>query len=568
MKKLILSFSLAFSVITGQAQIVVDQMRHTLYKQTTPFNDRCPGGSAAGCGPIAIAQILYGYKAPSGSVGKASYTYAGSTVNVNLDNIVFDWDNILEEYPSNGYNSVQAKAIADLVYACGAAMNVSYDTSTSVTNYALMLYGLQHNLHFSIDSRYLRREFYSTAEWIEMINQQLSEGHPVFYRGTWFFDSQRADHMFMIDGVNATGEYHVNFGHGGNGDKYCNINYLNQSGTNPGNRGVCYNNNQVMLINSFPTPKFNDYPQQACVNEEPIILNKDTMLHQLKLNLGESFSLSCRLRNVSDTKYSVNYGWALVKDGEFIKMLSTRTYGLSSGYTFKEPRHLDISLPKTLADGNYILQLYSKTESEETWREVWACAPTKVEVSVKNGKATVIVPDNHLGDPLLYLKKDIKEVENIFNSSVKGRAFELNIVNPSTNNFQNKIRLDIVADGHSYTYETTQPVYSQTQPTFHILIPEAKVNLTGKSITSIKAYYYYAIEDRYIEMGETYTTIPQLTMKNQTSGDICIYTTNGILLKNIKAAEIEQTYINVLNTLPRGIYIIVENNISRKVTIK
>lgn len=567
MKKLVLLFALSITVITGQAQLVVDQMRHTLFKQTTPFNDRCPGGSAAGCGPIAIAQILYGYKTPSSSVGMASYTYGGNTVNVSLDNIVFDWGNILEEYPSNGYNSVQAAAIADLVYACGAAMNVSYNTSTSVTNYARMLYGLQHNLHISVDSRYLRREFYSTAEWIEMLNQQLAEGHPVFYRGTWYFDDQRADHMFMIDGVNANGDYHVNFGHGGNGDKYCDINYLNQSGTNPGNRGVCYNNNQVMLINAFPTPQYNDYPQQACVNEEPIILNKDTMLNQLKLNLGESFSLSCRLRNVSDTKFSINYGWALVKDGEFIKMLSSKTYGLSAGYTFQEPRHLDVSLPKTLADGNYILQLYSKTNSEETWREVWACAPTKVEVTVKSGKATVKVPDNHLGDPMLYLKNDIKEVDNIFKSNVKGRAFALNIVNPTTNNFQNKIRLDIVADGKSYTYETTQPIYSQTQPTFHILIPEAKVNLAGKNISSIKAYYYYAIEERYIEMGETYASVPQLTITSQKCGDIRIYTTSGILIKSVKAAEIEESYNKVLNSLPHGIYIVVEKGTSRKVTI-
>ena len=565
MKRLLLFIALAFFVASSDAKVVVGQMLPTKYKQSAPYNDRCPDGCVAGCGPIAIAQILYHYKAPYGSMGTSSYTYGGKTVEVDLGDIVFDWANILDEYPDNGYDEQQAKAVADLVYACGAAMHVSYGSSTSVGNYALMLFGLQHNLHFSVDSRYLRREFYSTAEWIEMLNRQLSEGHPVFYRGTWLFDDERSDHMFVIDGVNAEGEYHVNFGHGGNGDKYADINCLNQSGTHPGNGGVCYNNNQVMLVNAFPTPGFDGYPQHAFVNEESVILNKDSMIQQAKLRLGETFSLSCRLRNCGDTKCSVNYGWALVGDDGFIKMLSSRTYGLSPGYTFKEARHLDVILPNTLADGNYTLQLYAKTDSEDSWSEVWACAPTIVEVSVKDGMATVKVPDNHLGDPMLYLKNSIKEVEN--ESKVRGRAFALEVANPTTNNFQNLVRLEIVADGETFTYETTQPVFSQTQTMYHILVPEAKAALEGKNISKVKAYYYHALENRYIEMGASLAAVPQRTMAVDHGGDVRIYTTGGMLVKTVKAADVESDYHHVLRSLPHGTYIVVENNSVRKLKL-
>lgn len=53
-----------------------------------------------------------------------------------------------------------------------------------------------------------------------MLNGNLSEGHPVFYRGSWKFKGGNVGHMFVIDGRDDDGNYHVNFGHGGRQDKY------------------------------------------------------------------------------------------------------------------------------------------------------------------------------------------------------------------------------------------------------------------------------------------------------------------------------------------------------------
>ena len=104
--------------------------------------------------------------------------------------------------------------------ASEAEMYSNYGSSTSVGNYAKMMYGLQHYLHISPDSRYLQRKYYTTAEWLEMLNGNLSEGHPVFYRGSWKFKGGNVGHMFVIDGRDDDGNYHVNFGHGGRQDKY------------------------------------------------------------------------------------------------------------------------------------------------------------------------------------------------------------------------------------------------------------------------------------------------------------------------------------------------------------
>lgn len=563
----LLAATLLFCNIAVSAQEVVPMLT-TKYSQTAPYNNSCPDNSAAGCGPVAVAQILTKYKQPTHGYGSVSYQSGANkyAVDVDFENYIFDWDNIKEDYRDE-YTEQQAKAVADLVYACGAAMYAQYGSATSINNYAKMLYGLQHNLHISEDARYLRRQHYSTAEWIEMLNTQLRAGHPVFYRGSWLFDGTEAGHMFVIDGLDSEGKYHVNFGHSGSGDKFADINVLNQSGTKPGGRGVCYNATQAMVINCYPTLEYTDYPMQRCISEEAIILNMDTLLRQITVNLGEKFTLSCNLRNYSLQKATVNYGWGLEKDGQFIDILRQRTYGLRAGNKFAETRHLDFALPTTLEDGNYKLVLYSKSDIEPTWSKVWISAPTEAEVKVNGGKAEIIVPDNHLGNPKLYLEKDIIEVENPFGKTVSGRAFELNFVNPSTNNFQNKIKLEIVADGAEYNYETMQPIFSQSMTTYHILVPQAAVALEGKSLTSIKAYYYNTTEEAYTLLGTTEPSGINVPETEAAKADVFIYSANGILIQRIAAENVAESYGNFLKSLPRGVYVVKEANKVRKIAL-
>lgn len=546
----------------------VAPMLTTKYSQTAPYNNSCPEKSAAGCGPVAIAQILTKYKQPVHGYGTVSYQSGANKYDVDVDfeSYTFDWENIKDDYRGE-YTDQQAKAVADLIYACGAAMYAQYGSSTGVNNYAKMLYGLQHNLHISENARYLRRQHYSTAEWIEMLNTQLRAGHPVFYRGSWFFEEKDKGHMFVIDGLDADGKYHVNFGHFGSGDKFADINVLNQSGTNPGGRGVCYNAKQAMVINCYPTPEHTDYPLQRCISEEAIILNKDTLLRQITVNLGEKFTLSCNLMNYSLQKATLNYGWGLEKGGQLIDILRQSTDGLSAGEKFEEARHLDVALPTTLEDGEYKLVLYSKSDINPTWSRVWASAPTEVDATVKNGKAEITVPDNHLGDPKLYLEQDITEVENTFEKFVPGRTFELKFINPTTNNFQNKIKLEIFVDGEEYSYITTQPVFSQSKTIYHILVPQSAAALEGKHITSIKASYYNTLEDDYTLLGTTEPSAINVPTTDIQKGDIFIYSVNGILVQHIAAGNVANSYGNILKTLPRGIYVVKEANKTRKILL-
>lgn len=573
----ILTCITCMAVLTTKGQ-EVDQMITAKFQQSTPYDNSCPDSTMAGCGPIAVAQILSYYKQPAHGYGDVSYTSGAYDINVCMDSLSFDWNNMLDEYiyvdstQYRNYTDAEGKAVADVVFGCGVAMHATYgDSATGVNNYAMMMYGMQHYLHMSVDSRYLRRMHYSTAEWIEMLNEQLWAGHPVFYRGDWYWTSRgtKSGHMFVIDGLDTDGNYHFNFGHGtGSGrnlyDKYTDINVINYSGTYPGGRPVCYNAGQAMVINCFPTPDYQDYPSNMCFSDASIIINKDTTVTSIEVGLGEAFYLGCSLRNANWEKVSINYGWAIEKEGEFQEIISQSTYSLSAGNTFSSMKHLNVSLPTTLDDGEYKLALYFKQTSDSVWQKVCDCAQSEVDATISGGIATITASGNHMQDPQLYLAEDITEVEPEYYSSEPGRSFRLVIANPTTNNFQDTIRLEITTNGEQYTYDAILPVYSQTQTEFHYLISDSMLDIEGMDITEITPYYYYALEGRFIKFGESVNSVESI-MDDDVSSDITVYTLDGIKIASIKAEKVETGYPSLLNSLARGIYIIKEGNKSRKI---
>jgi hypothetical protein len=87
-----------------------------------------------------------------------------------------------------------------------------------------MVYGLHKNMGLS-EVQYASRKFYTTANWIEMLDQNLQLGCPVYYAGydtiytdIWAYDhyirvpQQTIGHAMVIDGYNDEGLFHIDFG--------------------------------------------------------------------------------------------------------------------------------------------------------------------------------------------------------------------------------------------------------------------------------------------------------------------------------------------------------------------
>ena len=109
------------------------------YDQGEPYNRKCPvlnneGRSVTGCVATAMAQVMRFYQHPSCGTGTSSYTGSSGAVTYNFSQHPFNWSLILENYSSQSYTNAQAEAVAELMLACGASVNMKYSADGSGSN--------------------------------------------------------------------------------------------------------------------------------------------------------------------------------------------------------------------------------------------------------------------------------------------------------------------------------------------------------------------------------------------------------------------------------------------------
>ena len=422
-----------------------------------------------------------------------------------------------------------------------------------------MLWGLQHYLHFSPQSRYHNRRYYSTAEWIEMLNKELTNGHPVFYRGTHTAPGTSAGHIFVWDGINSTGKYHANFGHASSTqDKYVDLSIINQSsGTNPGVYNVCYHHQQAMITDFYPEEGLTDknYDPHALVINSPIILNSDP--YAKTVTATGTVNIGFRMYNANFVSSSHQYSIGFYKDGVLVANSSTiRNFSLGAGYYTNIKR--TFNLPTTLANGQYEMAVISRENATSPWIRAWDNAPNCVPVTVQsNGKFIFTLPNYHNLDCNLYLEKNIKEPSD---GKSGGKTFELTVCNPSSNNFEDTLRFEITASGTTKVYDMPTSIYDGQKITYRFFVKESDINMIKGY--SVKAYYKETIANKWIQLKTDPTGIKHQTY--QQTGQVCIYSITGQMLRKFDRTELERKYSSYLQSLPCGIYLISDNNGTRK----
>ena len=215
---------------------VVEPFITTHWNQNAPYNNLCPSytsnGSVkrypTGCVATAMAQAMNYYKYPANGTSTCLYRFnpgdgTQQTVNVVLDDIKFDWDSMLDTYKT-GYDDAQAKAVAELMQACGASVEMTYTPTGSgaFTSDACKAMRLRFGYDRGIPVHY--RPIESAAEFNDGVFFALSRKYPVVFGGV----STTGGHAFVLDGYNADGLVHVNWGWGENGgDGYFDIAGMN-----------------------------------------------------------------------------------------------------------------------------------------------------------------------------------------------------------------------------------------------------------------------------------------------------------------------------------------------------
>jgi hypothetical protein len=78
---------------------------------------------------------------------------------------------------------------------------------------------------------------------------------------------------------------------------------------------------------------------------------------------------------------------------------------------------------------------------------------------------------------------------------------------------------------------------------------------------SVKAYYKETIANKWIQLKTDPTGIKHQTY--QQTGQVCIYSITGQMLRKFDRTELERKYSSYLQSLPCGIYLISDNNGTR-----
>ena len=215
--------------------ISVDPLLTSAWAQGKPYNMKTPRkGSGSdpyckvGCAAVALAQVMYYWRYPETSPAMPSYiTETHGYVMPALPEYTFDWDNLLDTYPTttsgiDRLTEAQINAIGYLMLYVGYAETMDYATDRSGAEYDEIQNAIE-TFNFDPGAHYVMRwdyddgtVNYTDEQWAALIQSELRAGRPLIYCA---FDmasdslNLSGGHAFNLDGYDAENDmYHVNFG--------------------------------------------------------------------------------------------------------------------------------------------------------------------------------------------------------------------------------------------------------------------------------------------------------------------------------------------------------------------
>lgn len=191
------------------------------WHQESPYNDHCPTlasnsdqRAVTGCVATAASQILYYWRKDLPSTlqqGTPTYSYGDAPVTRSVPKgTPMKWNLMLDKYGSEP--SDFKEAVAEFVFATGAATWLTYGTSTS-GNIENIPYTF--SAYFGMNGGTVHsRNSYSQEAWTQLLYDELAKGRPVMYTGV---HPDNGGHAVFIHGYRTYDDgFYFNFGWGDN----------------------------------------------------------------------------------------------------------------------------------------------------------------------------------------------------------------------------------------------------------------------------------------------------------------------------------------------------------------
>ena len=377
----------------------VEPLCKTIWDQTEPFRMYSPvyegEKTPNGCVSTAIAQVMKYHEWPTKPTGKTETYKTGQDVNifnasqkapvleipgVDLSTHTYNWADMINDY-TGSYTEVQGKAVGQLCYDIAVATRMEFAPSSmggSATSIALGAIALRDNFGYSKDIYVDYPVYYTEEEWVAKLKNEISQNRPLPYGGQ---DPRTLEgHCFVIDGYNAEGLFHVNWGWGGEENDYFLITSLN-----PDNKGIGggsgdggFSKNQTTIFNCIP-----DRTGTSVATSEHFLFNylycSGDYLYGFSIN---------GLRNQSIDDFHGQIVMQLVDEND--KVVEEEV--VVSDYTLKAQKYVNVDVPiknvfdfSRIADGVYYTEVFLVSSASDIKYPVKNLAK-KSRVLVRNGE--------------------------------------------------------------------------------------------------------------------------------------------------------------------------------------
>lgn len=335
--------------------------------QGNPYNLDCPMDgkvrSLTGCGATALAQYLY-YHKPKAAKAIPAYTTDTKKIAVEaLPAYTFKWDVMKNVYTEKETaEDASAMEVAKLMRYAGQSASMDYTADQSAglpESEALIKY-----FGFSKNTRTAYRYNYHYYDWDQLIYDELAANRPVLYYG----GAAGGAHEFVIDGYDANGLFHVNWGWSGTNDGYFALSVLNPYAVNA--TGVAsdsgFNSTQSAIIGGEPAKDDESLVLQGVVE----YINTEGMEEGHKFSrtsATEDFKdvpLNFYVSSLGETA-SVDYAIAVYRGSEKVKQIDfLKNQTLAHKFVTAKG---NISFGAGLSDGYYDLRLLVSKAGENKW---------------------------------------------------------------------------------------------------------------------------------------------------------------------------------------------------------
>lgn len=201
------------------------------WNQAAPFYDMCPkiNGEKTyqGCTPTAVAIVMRYYKWPKAGHGVLdSYHYIDRTgVPQFIEGYSlgheYNWDNMPLKF--SNYTQVQADEVARLIRDCAIASKAEFNVVGSSGTGAYLkdaMIALAKHMSYDTSAFYYEKSMFTDLEWHKMLYQSINSNNPVLYTA---YETEEWGHTIVLDGYDSEGNFHINWGWGGQCDGYYNF---------------------------------------------------------------------------------------------------------------------------------------------------------------------------------------------------------------------------------------------------------------------------------------------------------------------------------------------------------